>query len=263
MPTERDLGAMLSYEPALKGGKKPVRFDIGAFNGQGLARGAVGDFDSFKDLISRLTFKPVKISGNLFLSGGLSLLEGGWREATKYKYELNEKTKAFSVDSSLSNIGRKAPRHYYGADAQLAYKHAWGKTEIRGEYWRGTQPGTATSTVNPGTLPLEPTYIREFDGAFFYFLQNIINNKNELMIKYDWYDPNRNISKSDIGNAAAKLTAADVKFSTVGIGFTHYFTDELKFLVYYDIVKNEKTNLAGYTTDNKDNVFTARFQLRF
>ena len=92
-------------------------------------------------------------------------------------------THLFHVDSSASNIGDKAPRHYYGGDAQLVYKHAWGKTELRGEYWFGTQPGTATSTANPGTLPTTPTYIRNFNGAFFYFLQDIIDYRNELMIK--------------------------------------------------------------------------------
>ncbi|MCU7548290.1 porin [Chitinophagaceae bacterium LB-8] len=264
MPTERDLGAMVSYEPSFKAGKKPVKFDIGLFNGQGLAKGAVGDFDSYKDLITRLTIKPAKIADNLFLSGGLSLLDGGWRQATKYKLEMDENdSKVFLVDSSSSNIGDKAPRQYYGADAQLAYKHGWGKTEIRGEYWRGTQPGTASTTTTPGTMPTEPTYIRDFDGAFFYFLQNIVNKKNELMVKYDWYDPNRHVAKEDIGKAGSKLTAADIKYVTWGVGFTHYFTDELKFLVYYDIVKNEKTSLSGYTSDNKDNVFTARLQLRF
>jgi hypothetical protein len=264
MPTERDLGAMISYEPKFKKENVPVKFDIGLFNGQGLARGAVGDFDSYKDIISRLTLKPFEIARNLKLSGGLSLLNGGWRQATKYKYEINNKTsKTFQVDSSLSNIGDKAPRQYYGADVQVAYKHAWGKTEIRGEYWRGTQPGTATSTANPGELPLEPTYIREFDGAFLLFLQNIGNDKNEIMLKYDWYDPNRNVAGTDIGKSGANLTEADIKFSTLGVGFTHYFTEDLKFLVYYDIVSNEKTQLDGFTSDNKDNVFTARFQLRF
>src|SRR5205085_12073581 len=122
-------------------------------------------------------------------------------QATKYVYEMSEQngTKFFAVDSANSNIGDKAPRRYYGADVQLGYKHAWGKTEIRGEYWRGKQPGISTSTTTPGTLPFAPTYIRNFDGAFFYFLQNIINENWELMVKYDWYDPNTKAEGSEIG----------------------------------------------------------------
>jgi hypothetical protein len=199
----------------------------------------------------------------VFISGGLSFLNGGWRQATRYKYEMSEQNgnKVFAVDSSLANIGGKAPRRYYGAGVQLGYKHAWGKTELRAEYWKGKQPGMASSTANPGTLPLAPTYIRDFDGAFFYFLQNIVNEKWELMAKYDWYDPNKKAEKKEIGTT--NLTTADIKFSTLGFGITRYFTDNLKVLVYYNIVRNENTLLPGFTSDSRDNVFTCRMQVRF
>lgn len=261
MPTERDLGAMVMYESQKPNHKWPLKFDIGLFNGQGLA--GTTDFDSYKDLISRVTLKPLNLSKTIFISGGLSFLNGGWRQATKYKYEMSEQNsyKFFAVDSSVSNIGDKAPRRYYGADVQLGYKHAWGKTEIRAEYWKGKQPGTASSTTNPGTMPLAPTYIRNFDGAFFYFLQNIINHRWEVMAKYDWYDPNTKVEKKEIG--ATNLTSADIKFSTLGIGLTRYFTDNLKVLAYYDIVRNENTVLPGFTSDSKDNIFTLRMQVRF
>src|SRR5215213_2327202 len=248
MPTERDLGAMISYDK-INGKKKSFfKWDVGAFNGQGLAPGGTTDFDSYKDIISRITIKPLSLSKQFLLSGGLSILYGGWREATKYKYEMGAENgnHLFKVDSSVSNIGNKAPRHYYGGDAQLIYNHGWGKTELRGEYWFGTQPGTATNTANPGTMPTTPTYIREFNGAFFYFLQNIIDSRNELMIKYDWYDPNKKVSDSEIGKGGTNLTIADIKFSTLGVGFTRYIKSNLKILGYYDFVKNEKTNLTGY-----------------
>jgi hypothetical protein len=261
MPTERDLGMMLMYESQNPNHKSPVKFDVGLFNGEGLS--GTTDFDSYKDLISRLTIKPINFSKKMFVSGGLSFLNGGWRQATKYMYEIGEQSgnKYFAVDSSASNVGDKAPRRYYGTDVQLGYRHGWGKTEIRAEYWRGKQPGTSTSTTNPGTMPLVPTYIRNFDGAFFYFLQNIVNDKWEFMAKYDWYDPNTKVKDNEIG--VANLTAADIKFSTVGIGLTRYFTSNLKILVYYDIVRNEQTALAGFTSDVKDNIFTARMQVRF
>ena len=264
MPSERDLGAMVSYESQKAGRKDPqLKFDIGLFNGQG--KSGPAEFDSYKDLISRLALKPVKTGQNFSLSGGLSLLLGGWAQATKYKYKMDDKNglKHFSVDSSLSNIGDKAPREYYGADVQLAYKHAWGKTEVRGEYWKGVQPGTASTTVNPGELPEEPTYIRNFDGAFIYFLQNIISDKWELMAKYDWYDPNTKVAERELGKTGTNLTRADVRYDTYGVGLTHYFNNNLKILAYYDIVHNEKTDLPGYTEDRDDNVFTLRMQLRF
>ena len=264
MPTERDLGAMLSYEPSAKKDKKAkIKLDMGVFNGQGLVGNT--DFDSYKDLISRLSLQPYALGQNFFVSGGLSLLYGGWLQATKYKYQTTTiaGNKLFVVDSTEANAGGKAPRHYYGADVQLAYKHGWGKTEVRGEYWRGEQPGTETSTTNPGALPLTPTYIRKFDGAFLYFIQNIVNQNWELMVKYDWYDPNREVAKLEIGKPSSNFTSADIKFATLGVGLTRYFTESLKILAYYDIVKNETTALTGFTSDTNDNIFTLRMQLRF
>lgn len=264
MPSERDLGAMVSYERRNKKRKAPFfKFDIGAFNGQGLSGNT--DFDSYKDIISRFTVKPFSFSKVVSASAGLSLLQGGWRQATRYVYRVGRQsgTAFFMVDSSFGNIGAKAPRRYYGGDMQVVYKHAWGKTEFRGEYWEGTQSGTAATTANPGNLPAEPTYIRNFEGAFFYFLQNIVNTKWELMAKYDWYDPNRKVSSTEIGKTGTNLTAADIKFSTLGIGFTRYFTGNYKVLVYYDIVRNEKTDLTAFIEDIDDNIFTLRFQLRF
>ena len=264
MPTERDLGAMVSYESHAGNTKKPLlRFDIGAFNGQGLS--GTTDFDSYKDLISRLSLRSFELNRFFSVSGGLSLLYGGWMQATKYRYQTssNAGSKVFVVDSSESNMGAKAPRHYYGADIQLGYKHSWGKTELRGEYWKGTQPGTASSTTNPVTLPAGPTYVRKFDGAFFYFLQNVINEKWQAMVKYDWYDPNTEVTGSEVGKAGANFTSADIKYSTLGVGLTRYFTGNLKILAYYDIVRNEKCSLPGYNSDVMDNIFTLRMQLRF
>jgi phosphate-selective porin len=111
-------------------------------------------------------------------------------------------------------------------------------------------------------VPL-PTYVRHFDGAFFYYLQNIVNVKHQLLVKYDWYDPNIKVSGSEIGMPGANLTAADIKFSTLGLGYVYYFSDMLKLIFYYDFVKNETTQLSGYTSDLKDNIFTLRLQFRF
>jgi hypothetical protein len=263
MPTERDLGFMVSLDPQDRNHKLGfLKIDAGLFNGQGLS--GTTDFDSHKDFISRLTIKPVKL-GQWEISNGLSLLMGGWRQATKYVYTLSDHTAAknFQVDSSLANIGKISPRNYYGADLQLKLHHGWGATEWRGEYWRGKQPGTASSTVNPGTLPQVPVYRRNFDGAFFCFLQNIINEKHQLIVKYDWYDPNTKIRDKEIGSTGTNFSSADLRFSTLGLGYLFYMNDHVKLLAYYAIVKNQSTQLAGYEKDIKDNVLTFRLHFRF
>jgi hypothetical protein len=264
MPAERDLGAMFSFESRKDRLHKPLfKFDLGAFNGPGLS--APADFDSYKDIISRFILKPYQLSKDFTIGAGISLLYGGWAQGTKYRLETGtvNGNKMFITDSSLSNSGAQTPRHYYGSDIQLSWNSKWGKTEIRAEYWRGTQPGTATTTVNPGALPLTPTYVREFDGAIFYYIQNIINEHWEVVLKYDWYDPNRNVSEQEIGKAGTNFTPADIKYSTAGFGINYYFNEYVKILAYYDLVRNEQTGLTGYNTDQKDNVFTLRMQLRF
>ena len=269
MPSERDIGVMVSHEPQeSKRQRSRFKFDLGFFNGQGLS--GTTDFDSHKDLISRMFVRPFT-NKKIELSGGLSYLRGGWKNGTKYVYESGSATNGdhiFVIDSTASNLGKSSPRHYYGADFQCKIRHKWGESEWRAEYWFGTQPGTSASTSNPGTLPTSngnpvPTYIRHFDGIFLLFLQNIVNDNHQLMIKYDWYDPNIKVSRLEIGKPATNLTIADIKFSTLGIGYSYYLNPQTKLILYYDIVKNETTQMAGYTTDLKDNILTCRLQFRF
>ncbi len=269
MPSERDIGLMVSFEPQEKQHKlSHIKFDVGFFNGQGLS--GTTDFDSHKDIISRLFIKPYTFN-RLEITGGISLLRGGWNNGTKYVYTSSvapNGDKIFVVDSADSNLGKTAARHYYGADVQLKLHHGWGETEWRAEYWFGTQPGTATSTTNPGTLPNSngnplPTFVRHFSGAFFYFLQHIINTKHQLLIKYDWYDPNIKVETVDIGKPATNLTLADIKFSTLGAGYVLQINSQTKIIIYYDFVRNEHTQLAGYNGELKDNILTCRLQFRF
>ncbi|HTL08291.1 MAG TPA: hypothetical protein VL307_08555 [Chitinophagaceae bacterium] len=264
MKTERDMGAMISFEPRRP--THPLRFlklDLGVFNGPGLT--AAADYDSYKDLIARASVKPVPIGKHLRLSAGLSYLNGGFLQNTKYINRLADKAvgKAFVLDSSLNNIDTKAPRKYYGADLQLKYLYAAGSTELRVEYWRGTQTATASTAETPAGLLNEPSYVRPFDGAFIYLLQNIVTPKHQLAIKYDWFDANRQVSGHDIGAPGARLTTADIKYNTLGFGYNYYINENLRLLLWYEKLVNEKTLLPGYEEDLRDNLFTCRVQFRF
>ena len=262
MPSERGLGAMVSYESARAGRRKlQLKWDAGAFNGPGLS--GEEEFDSFKDLISRITLRPFEVAHNLEISGGLSLLYGGWRQGADTRYQVQAQNGEKVFVATGDRAGSKVPRHYYGADVQVQKSYKKGKTELRAEYWRGKQPGTDLTTVNPGILPMGPTYVRNFDGGIFYFLQNIINEKWELLVKYDWYDPNTDVKETQIGKGGTNLTIADIKFATLGLGFTHYINNHLKVLVYYARVHNEATAMPNYSTDIKDNVLTCRLQMLF
>lgn len=265
MRTERDMGAMLSLDPRTKGHPLDyIKFDIGLFNGQGMT--APRDFDSHKDLIMRLAHKPQFVTKNLSLSGGLSFLTGGMEQNTKYVLRTKDVggVKNFVIDSTTSNQGEIAPRKYYSADMQLKWERPKTNTELRLEYVRGTQTGTQTSSETPTRLFYgnEGHYIRDFDGAFFFLLQNIINKKNQIGVKYDWYDPNTKVKGREIGNGN-NLNGADVKFSTLGFGYIHYIDDHFKVTVWYDKIHNEKTSVPGFEKDIKDDIFTLRLQFTF
>ena len=268
MKTERDLGMMISFEPRnRKNFLQYVKYDIGIFNGQGL--NASTDYDSRKDIISRLALKPYPLSRNLFLSAGLSYLNGGVRQNSNYRTSIKTMNNLpkFEIDSSFHK-GSILPRTYYGADFQLKLTHAWGATELRAEIIGGTQTATNNNSESIATNSIDTsianTYtVRKFRGAYFYFLQNILNKNNQLIIKYDWYDPNTMVAKNDIGALDSKTSAADIKYNTLGIGFLHHFNENLRVVLYYSIVKNEKTLLTAYTNDVKDNIFTTRIQFRF
>jgi len=264
MKTERDLGVMLSFEPRKP--DHPLRFfklDLGAFNGQGVTASA--DYDSYKDIIARASLKPHPLGKRFTISAGLSYLNGGFLQNTKYEYQTASTggIKTFVADSSLSNINTKVPRIYRGADVQLKYKHAAGFTEIRAEYWQGTQTAVAGTTETPASLLTEPSYIRKFDGAFIYLLHNIFNKRHQLGIKYDWYDPNTGVTGKDIGKTGANLNATDIKYSTLGFGYNYYINENLRLLLWYEIIKNEVTQLAAYQSDLSDNLLTCRLQFRF
>ncbi|MBL0055763.1 MAG: porin [Chitinophagaceae bacterium] len=266
MKTERDMGVMLSFEPRKKDSKlKFLKADIGIFNGPGLS--ATADYDSHKDLIGRITIKPQNLSQKISLGAAVSLLYGGLSQNTKYVYTTTATggVKSFTVDSSSLNLGKVAPRHYYGADLQLKLKNKKGFSEFRAEYMMGKQSASATSSETPGAAfaGTEGYYVRKFNGAYFWYLQHLGSTHHQLIIKYDWYDPNTDVQKTDIGKPGANINAANIKYSTLGFGYAYYITENAKLVLYYDRVFNEKTQLAGFTGDLKDDVFTCRLQFRF
>jgi hypothetical protein len=270
MRTERDLGVMVTLENRGSGEAwKFFRLEGGFFNGQGLT--GPQEYDSYKDFIGQLAIKPVKLGGRFHLSGGLQVFRGGLVKNAKTHFRMNEKAglPVFEADSLSIRQGGKLPRRYSGVNAQLRYRSGWGTTEIRGEYWRGTQSATQQSSETPGVLTLlpdgsyEPLFIRQFYGGFFYFLQHIVNEKHQLVVKFDWYDPNSKASGRQIGSIGTNLNEADIRFNTLGLGYVHYLNDNLKIVLYHEWIRNESTLLTGYQQDKPDNVFTLRTQLRF
>lgn len=266
MKGERDLGAMVSLDSRRSDKKfKYLQAHLGIFNGQGI--NATGDYDGFKDIIARLALKPIPLTKKIVLSAGTSVLSGGLANNTKYIFSTTQTSgaKSFTVDSAQTNLDIKSPRKYYGADAQLKFFHTKKiATELRGEFITGKQTATSATSETPIALLTgkDGFYVRKFSGAYFYLLQNIISEKHQLVLKYDIYDPNTDVKGNEIATAG-KFTDADIKYRTLTFGYNYYMNSNIKIMLSYSMPKNESTQIAGYSGDAKDNVFTCRMQFRF
>lgn len=266
MKTERDMGAMVSFDSRDKSHRlKYLKIDAGFFNGQGLA--ATADFDSHKDFITRIALKPYSLNKILIISAAASYLNGGFIQNTNYRYQLADLNagKTFVVDSAGINAGTILPRKYYGADLQLKIKNKAGVTEFRAEFMVGTQTATINSSETPPALlqAREGYYVRNFYGAYLYLLHHFVNAHHQIGVKLDWYDPNTKVTGMDIGTPGTTLGAADIKFTTLGFGYINYLNENIKLVVWYDKVMNEKTQLPQFINNIKDDVFTCRVQFRF
>jgi len=280
-PNERDLGAMITLQPK-KGTKYDwIKLDAGLFTGNGVNP----EFDTKKDFIGHLYFAKANKSETIKYGAGISYYYGGVLQGTKYVYtpgEVLDVTQPGLVDSTASNKNEFAKRQYLGFDAQLSVQSPIGYTTIRGEYITGQQPGSKSTNISVTSLAAGKslldfdTYIRKVSGGYVYLIQNIGQTKNQLVLKYDWLDPNTKVSGTDIvsKSAAGKSTALgtpDIKFTTLGIGWNYRFNSQVKFMAYYEIVKNESTALSPVglnrtldtSKDLKDNVFTLRVQYKF
>lgn len=262
-PTERDLGifgcVIFPKTSSLNG----LKIDAAVMNG---SAGVAPEFDSHKDFTGRMQYTRTTKSEKVAYGIGASGYYGGYRIGSPKDYEfttLANGDKGFVFAPDTINYNRVAKRIYVSVDAQMTFDWKAGFTTLRAEYIQGEQPGTDKTNRSPGAPPTSAIYQRTFNGAYFYFIQDIGESKFQVMAKYDWYDPNVKIGGKEIGKAATNTKLADIRFDTFGFGITYHLNANVKLMTYYDIVKNEKTLVTGYADDIKDNVVTVRLQLKF
>jgi hypothetical protein len=285
---ERDLGAKLTIQAPKTSQWNFLKLDLGLISGNGLNP----ETDKYKDFIGHLYANKTFLDENLNIGVGASIYNGGWASQTTNVYKMN----GTSFAAETVKKGDQVKRQYLGLEAQVSLNSAIGITTLRGEYLWGTQPGIKGATDSPTGIQTASTttnvvlrdtlgkvntisntttansdaYLRNFSGGYIYFVQNILQSKHEFVVKYDWYDPNTKISGNQIGVAGSNTGAADIKYSTLGLGWIYHWNSNVKITVYYDMVKNETTpNIINsdftkdFTKDQKDNIWTIRVQYKF
>jgi phosphate-selective porin len=275
-PQERDLGAMLTLQPRKESRFNFIRLNAALINGNAIST----ETDSRKDFIGQLGINKTTRNEKFRYAVGVSYYNGGVFQETKKVYNMTTLadgiTKGFVVDSTDANKGEYAKREYFGADAQFSLDWAIGVTTLRGEYIFGSQPGGSKSNISPAgrvipDLGVSDTYNRKFNGGYVYFIQNILQSRHEVVVKYDFLDPNTDVKGTDARSSVSYnestiktgLAGADISYTTWGFGYNVRIASNVKLMVYYELVKNEKTAITGYSNDLKDNVFTLRAQFKF
>lgn len=286
MPNERDMGAMATYQPP-KGHKfYGLKIDAGLYNGTGIAVPGTGtpagstaaagitgvngltDFDSYKDFIGRISYYNKTKDGQWNYGLGFSYYNGGFAYQNNKVYDKiaidANGNKVWALADTTAITGTRAPRLYYGLEGLLSYKSKIGTTTVRGEYMMGTQTSRDVDTRSPQSLPsaTDAMFVRKFSGGYVYLIHRIGSSKHEIVAKYEWLDPNTEVSATDL-NGLNGMKQGEIKYTALGLGYNLYLLENVKFMFHYNIVSNEATNITGYTNDLKDNILTVRMQYRF
>ncbi len=262
--TERDLGVFGSMILPKTSSLYGLKLDVAIMNG---VAGVNPEFDSHKDFTGRVQYSRTTKNEKINWAIGASGYLGGYRIGNVKDYNfttLANGDKGFEFAADTADYNRVGKRIYTGADAQASFDWRVGITTLRAEYITGEQPGVTANSLSPRAVPTAAIYHRRFNGAYFYFIQNIGQSKFQVVVKYDWYDPNIQIKGKDIGKAGTNTrNVGDIRFDTFGFGITYRLNAYAKIMAYYDLVKNEETLVPGYQRDISDNVTTIRMQIRF
>jgi phosphate-selective porin len=241
-PGEREIGVKLEYI----GSTFPLKFQLMALNGN-FTGSQAKDVDSKKDLMGRVVYS-IKLTGaGIGIDLGPNFYYGGNRAKTN-PYILNSNGVADSI-----NIGDYLDKKWAGGEVQI-FADILGGLAIKGEYMAGINSiaSTIASEATMAQKKADPNKLKNFSGYYIYFIKNI-GPKNQLVARYDYYDPNTKLT----GDAAKN----DLNYKTLTLSWQHYLNDFIRISLNYEIPENE-TN-ATNPKDLKDNVLGVRIQAKF
>jgi hypothetical protein len=307
-PDEKAIGAKLEIMPR----KTHLKIQLALLNGnEGYTyTDAVGntinaaqnnqDFDNHKDFVARATY-----AFKLGKWGGLTI--GGHAYMGGVKANANDLLNSdYTYNKTESNAGNVIKRTWFGGEVQF-YADLLGGLTLKGEFITGANgapgyysatpttsvvgPVTATTkndtltltTLTTNTLLFRPAIERNFMGYYISFVKNI-GKRNQIAIRYDFYDPNTKITTDSIGAVTAKYSkstttvtdkysyngsgpvirndaqtktvttnslasgTADIAYGTWSFCWTYFFDDNIKFQVGYAIPMNQTVAKANQLT---------------
>ena len=259
MSSDIGLGAYATFKGKNETVLGRFKLDLGVLSqGEGIANDrnlknflGIITYDQPIDKYNKLAFEFTSYVGSVENIGGDN------------SYFYDEATKSYR--ESTKSIDVQNRRLYYNFGIRYDGETSWGETKLLTEYMFGEQAGyintsqTALVRATAGTV-----YNRNFQGGYIYFQQEIADKELFFMTQFDYYDPNSKISSDEIG-VGSGTGAADVAYTTLGVGlYYRILNNRLAVSAYYDFVWNEKCpNLAEFSGNRKDNVFTLRLQCVF
>jgi len=265
-PGERALGAKLEYNPV----NVPFHLQFALLNGNdgltiansagvNLNTNENKDIDNYKDIMVRATY-------NLSLGsfGGLDFGAHGYFGSLKSN-AVNTLSSDYATVTSVK-IGDAVKRNWVGGEFQL-FADVLGGMSLKGEYIAGKNatvgyaPVAAVGTT--AAVPGVANFQNNFAGYYLYFIKNL-GKKNQFAFRYDYYDPNTDVTGKDVNVKKFTPTDAtvlksktvgkgDLATSTFGFALHHYFDDNIRISLNYDIVQNEKVGSTAGVSNLMEN----------
>jgi phosphate-selective porin len=233
-PGEREIGAKLEFVPTTV----PFKMQIALLNGNFTGK-EPKDFDTKKDLMARAVYSFRFPDSGIGIDLGIHGYNGGLRAKTNFVSDYDG-----SLDSASSNTGSYLDKKWAGAEAQL-YFDVLGGLALKAEYIAGSNATVGDSRTNPYKT-------RKFSGYYTYLIKNI-GTKNQAVARYDYYDPNTELT----GDVAGK----EAYYKTLTLAWQYYLNDNIRISLNYEIPQNEIT--SAYENDIEDNVVGVRIQAKF
>jgi len=248
-PGEREIGLKLEYI----GSKIPLKFQLMAMNGNFTGTQAK-DVDSEKDIMARLVYS-VKLP-----DAGIGIDFGGNTYMGSNKAKINPYVSNSDGTLDSVNVGHNLDKKWFGGEVQI-FADVLGGMAIKGEYIAGTN-SVASTTAAPASNASTATKLgaanklNSFAGYYLYLIKNI-GPKNQLVARYDYYDPNTKLSGDAAGSA--------VSCKTLTVSWQHYLNDFIRITVNYEMPKFEvnASRPANYMDVTYGNTLGVRIQAKF